>query len=60
MYRALRVVAAIFVALSISACGTLVAPYDETFDQSLNKFSSDTATFLAAASAGGPERSATS
>jgi hypothetical protein len=38
----------------------LIAPYDETFDQSLNKFSNDTATFLAAASAGGPERSVTS
>jgi hypothetical protein len=58
MYRGkLRLVLAIVAALSMSACGTLIAPYDETFDQSLNKLSDDTARFLAAASTGGPERS---
>jgi hypothetical protein len=31
-------------------------PYDPTFDQDLNQFSSDTAKFVAAAAAGGPER----
>jgi len=43
--------------LFLVGCASLVAPYDATFDQSLNKLSSDTATFLAAASAGGSERS---
>ncbi|WP_274630187.1 hypothetical protein [Arvimicrobium flavum] len=42
--------------LLASGCVSFVAPYDPTFDQSLNKLSEDTATFLAAASAGGPER----
>lgn len=42
--------------LLLSGCVSLVAPYDPTFDQSLNKLSEDTAKFLAAASAGGPER----
>jgi hypothetical protein len=41
--------------LFLSACGSLVAPYDVTFDQGLNKLSEDTAKFLAAASSGGPE-----
>lgn len=41
----------------LSACASLVAPYDATFDQTLNKLSEDTARFLAAASTGGPERS---
>ena len=40
-----------------SACTTLVTPYDATFDTSLNKLSEDTAKFVAAASAGGVERS---
>jgi hypothetical protein len=44
------------VLLFLSGCISLVAPYDATFDQSLNKLSEDTATFLAAASAGGSER----
>lgn len=39
-----------------SGCVSFVAPYDATFDQSLNKFSEDTAKFTAAAMAGGPER----
>jgi hypothetical protein len=47
-------VAAAFLA---AACTTLVAPYDATFDTSLNKLSEDTAKFLAAASARGAERS---
>jgi len=42
--------------LTMSACVSLVAPYDATFDQSLNKYSEDTAKFIAAAKAGGPER----
>ena len=50
-------VAALVVALLATACATLVAPYDATFDTSLNKLSEDTAKFLAAASAGGVERS---
>jgi hypothetical protein len=45
----------IAIVLFVSACGSLVAPYDSTFDQSLNKLSEDTAKFLAAASSGGPE-----
>ncbi|MBL8583652.1 MAG: hypothetical protein JNL61_15700 [Rhizobiaceae bacterium] len=40
-----------------SACASLVAPYDATFDQSLNKLSEETARFLAAAESGGSERS---
>src|SRR5688572_19241092 len=44
------------VLLALSGCVSLVAPYDPTFDQSLNKLSEDTAKFLAAAGAGGPER----
>ncbi|TPM94222.1 hypothetical protein [Mesorhizobium sp. B2-1-5] len=42
--------------LVVSACSTLVAPYDVVFDQSLNKFSEDTATFTAAAISGRPQR----
>lgn len=42
--------------LLLTGCISLAAPYDATFDQSLNKLSEDTATFLAAASAGGSER----
>lgn len=45
------------VLLALSGCVSLVAPYDPTFDQSLNKLSEETAKFLAAASAGGVERS---
>ncbi len=45
------------VLLALSGCVSLVAPYDPTFDQSLNKLSEDTAKFVAAASAGGAERS---
>lgn len=45
------------VAVILSACTTLVASYDATFDQSLNKLSESTAVFLAAAEAGGSERS---
>jgi hypothetical protein len=41
----------------LSGCVSLVAPYDPTFDTSLNKLSEDTAKFIAAASAGGLERS---
>lgn len=44
-------------AAMLSACISLVAPYDATFDQSLNKLSESTAQFLAAAGAGGSERS---
>lgn len=46
----------------LAGCANLVAPYDATFDQSLNQLSSDTAKFLAAAAAlaNAPERSATS
>lgn len=47
---------ALAVLLLLSGCVSLVAPYDPTFDTSLNKLSEDTAKFLAAASAGGPER----
>ena len=50
-------VATLVLAFFVSACTTLVAPYDATFDTSLNKLSEDTAKFLAAASAGGAERS---
>lgn len=56
----LRLWAVLLLSLSIAGCGTLIAAYDETFDQSLNKFSEDTAKFLAAAAAGGPERSISS
>ena len=42
--------------LTISGCISLVAPYDATFDQSLNKFSEDTAKFAASAKVGGAER----
>jgi hypothetical protein len=52
-------VVAFVVALAVAGCA-LVAPYDATFDQSLNQLSSDTAKFVAAAAAGGPERSVTS
>jgi hypothetical protein len=38
----------------------LIAPYDATYDQSLNKLSEETAKFTASAAAGGPERSITS
>lgn len=47
---------ALAVLLVLTACVTLVAPYDATFDQSLNKLSEDTAKFTAAVKAGGPER----
>lgn len=52
-----RRVAFLFAFLTLSACVSLIAPYDATFDQSLNKLSEDTAKFLAAAQSGGPERS---
>ncbi len=42
--------------LALSACASIVAPYDTTFDQTLNKFSEDTAKFVAAANAGSSER----
>ncbi|TBF24884.1 MULTISPECIES: hypothetical protein [Rhizobium] len=42
--------------LAMSGCMSIVAPYDSTFDQYLNKFSEDTAKFTAAAKTGGPER----
>jgi hypothetical protein len=57
---AVRCCVVVAVGTQLPACGTLIAPYDSTFDQSLNKLSEDTAKFLAAAQAGGPERSATS
>src|SRR5262249_22957070 len=58
MYRArASFKAALLLTLFIAGCGTLIAPYDETYDLALNKFSEDTAKFLAAASAGGPDRS---
>ena len=44
-------------ALLLSACVSLVSPYDPVFDQSLNKLSDDTAVFLAGVTSGGPERS---
>ena len=56
-FRVDGVAAAFVVAFFATACATLVAPYDATFDTSLNKLSEDTAKFLAAASAGGAERS---
>ena len=56
-FRVDGVAAAFVVAFFATACATLVAPYDATFDTSLNKLSEDTAKFVAAASAGGPERS---
>lgn len=40
----------------VAGCVTLVAPYDATYDQSLNKLAEDTARFTALAEAGGPER----
>jgi hypothetical protein len=48
------------ISIAVSACGTLIAPYDDAFDQGLNKYSEETAKFLAAASANGPERQAKS
>ena len=57
-FRVYRV-ATLVVAFFVSACTTLVAPYDATFDTSLNKLSEDTAKFLAAASAGGAARAET-
>lgn len=50
---------ALAVAIAMAGCA-LVAPYDATFDQSLNQLSSDTSKFLAAAQTGGNERSLTS
>lgn len=47
---------ALLAVIFVSACTTLVAAYDPTFDTTLNKLSEDTAKFLAAASAGGAER----
>jgi hypothetical protein len=44
-------------ALLLSACVSLVSPYDPVFDQSLNKLSDDTAVFLAGVTSDGPERS---
>lgn len=52
--------AALLAVIFVSACTTLVAAYDPTFDTTLNKLSEDTAKFLAAASAGGAERFYTS
>lgn len=52
-----RRVAFLFAFLLLSGCLNLVAPYDATFDQSLNELSEETAKFLAAAETGGPERS---
>lgn len=62
LYRFFRVhfCLAALVALLLVGCGTLIAPYDATFDQSLNKLSEDTAKFLATAAAGGSERLAQS
>jgi hypothetical protein len=54
VYRALSILA---IVVALSGCVSLVAPYDPQFEQELNKFSQDTAKFLAAAAAGGPERS---
>lgn len=56
MSRLLLKLPTLLALLVLTACVTLVAPYDATFDQSLNKFSEDTAKFTAAAKAGGPER----
>jgi hypothetical protein len=53
----LRSTIAAFLFLTLAACGTLIAPYDDTFDQGLNKFSDDTAKLLASASAGAAEQS---
>jgi hypothetical protein len=39
----------------LGACASLIAPYDDTFDQSLNRLSENTARLLAAAKNGGPE-----
>ncbi len=52
-----RVLVCFLAMVLATACTTLVAPYDATFDQTLNKLSEDTAKFVAAASAGGVERS---
>jgi hypothetical protein len=46
----------VLLGVALSACGTLIAPYDATFDQSLNKLSEGTAIFLAGAASGGPEQ----
>lgn len=51
-----RLVFALVLSFVLSACVALVAPYDSTFDQSLNKLSEDTARFLGMVSAGGSER----
>jgi hypothetical protein len=50
------VLCAFLCVLLLSACVSLVSPYDPVFDQSLNKLSDDTAVFVAAASVGGNER----
>ena len=55
IWSALRV-AALTATVLLAGCA-LIAPYDATYDQSLNKFSEDTAKFTASAAAGGPERS---
>lgn len=52
-----RIFSCLAICCFVTACVAIVSPYDATFDQSLNKLSQDTATFLAAASAGGSERS---
>lgn len=58
MYRGgLPLALAIAIAVSLGACGTLVAPYDDTVEQGLNKLSDDTAKFIAADAVGGPELS---
>jgi hypothetical protein len=46
----------VFFALGGAGCASLVAPYDDTFDKGLNQYSDDTAKFLAAVTANGPER----
>jgi len=56
-WSGVRASVALLAVIAVSACTTLVAAYDPTFDTTLNKLSEDTAKFLAAASAGGAERS---
>lgn len=52
-----RVLSLLAFCFFVTSCVSIVSPYDAAFDQTLNKLSQDTSTFLAAASAGGNERS---
>jgi hypothetical protein len=55
LFRVPKVVL-ILLCIGFAGCSRIVAKYDPFYDQTLNKFSEDTAKFLAAAQAGKAER----